>query len=125
VGTTETAPAATSAHYRYEDSRCIGVPLPGVSVKLVPGGDSTYEIRVRGVSVSPGYHQRPDLTEAAFDDEGSYCPGDAVSFADAADLNAGLLFRGRLAEDFKLATGTFVRVGGGAHRAAVGGPDPR
>jgi feruloyl-CoA synthase len=110
-GTTETAPGATSAHYRYDDSRCIGVPLPGVSLKLVPAADDSYEVRVRGVSVTPGYHDRPNLTAAAFDDEGYYCPGDAVSFADPADPNAGLLFRGRLAEDFKLATGTFVRVG--------------
>ncbi|WP_248962830.1 feruloyl-CoA synthase [Sphaerisporangium perillae] len=110
-GTTETSPAATSAHFDYADARCIGVPLPGVTVKLVPASGDTYEIRLRGVSVTPGYHLRPDLTEAAFDDEGFYCPGDAAGFADPADPDAGLLFRGRLAEDFKLSTGTFVHVG--------------
>ncbi len=110
-GTTETAPAATSAHYDYADARCIGTPLPGAELKLLPTGEDTYEIRVRGPLVTPGYFRRPDLSESAFDDEGFYCPGDAVSFADQDDPNAGLLFRGRLAEDFKLSTGTFVRVG--------------
>jgi feruloyl-CoA synthase len=110
-GTTETAPAATSAHYPYTDARCIGVPLPGVRLKLVPATDDSYEIRVRGVSVTPGYHRRPDLTAGAFDDEGFYRSGDAVSFADPGNPDAGLLFRGRLAEDFKLSTGSFVRVG--------------
>lgn len=110
-GTTETAPAATTAHFDYADARCIGTPLPGVTVKLVPSEGDTYEIRVRGKLITPGYYGRPDLSESAFDAEGFYRPGDAVSFADRADPNAGLLFRGRLAEDFKLSTGTFVRVG--------------
>jgi len=110
-GTTETAPAATTAHFGYADGRCIGNPLPGVTLKLVPADPDVYEIRVRGVAVTPGYLSRPDLAGAAFDDEGFYCPGDAVSFADPADPARGLLFRGRLAEDFKLSTGTFVRVG--------------
>lgn len=110
-GTTETAPAATSAHFDYEDSRCIGTPLPGVELKLVPTGEAAFEIRVRGSHITPGYLGRPELTAAAFDDEGFYCPGDAVSFADPNDPNRGLLFRGRLAEDFKLSTGTFVHVG--------------
>ena len=115
-GTTETAPAATTAHFGYTDSRCIGNPLPGVTLKLVPADteaddSQVFEIRVRGAGVSPGYAGRPDLTESSFDGEGFYCPGDAVSFADAGDPSRGLLFRGRLAEDFKLSTGTFVRVG--------------
>ena len=110
-GTTETAPAATTAHFGYADGRCIGNPLPGVILKLVPDDADVYEIRVAGVAVTPGYLSRPDLATAAFDDEGFYCPGDAVSFADPADPARGLLFRGRLAEDFKLSTGTFVRVG--------------
>jgi feruloyl-CoA synthase len=111
-GTTETAPASTSAHFGFDDARCIGVPLPGVTVKLVPTNEiDTYELRVRGPHVTPGYHRRPDLTEAVFDEEGFYRPGDAVSLADEADPNAGLLFRGRTAEDFKLTTGTFVHVG--------------
>jgi feruloyl-CoA synthase len=110
-GATETAPAVTSAHYAFADARCIGVPLPGAQVKLVPAEEGAYEIRVKGPNVTPGYFGRPDLTDKAFDDEGFYRTGDAVAFADPDDLNAGLVFRGRVAEDFKLETGTFVRVG--------------
>jgi feruloyl-CoA synthase len=109
-GATETAPAVTAAHFAYADARCIGVPLPGAKVKLVPA-EGEYEIRVKGPNVTPGYLARPDLTAAAFDGEGFYQSGDAVALADPADPNAGLVFRGRTAEDFKLATGTFVRVG--------------
>lgn len=109
-GATETAPAVTSAHYEFADARCIGVPLPGAEIKLI-AVDDAYEIRVKGPMVTPGYFARPDLTAAAFDEGGYYRTGDAVALADPADPNAGLLFRGRLAEDFKLRTGTFVRVG--------------
>jgi len=109
-GATETAPAVTAAHFEYTDARCIGVPLPGTEVKLAPA-ENAYEIRVKGPNVTPGYFARPDLTAAAFDSEGFYLTGDAVAFADPQDPNAGLVFRGRIAEDFKLATGTFVRVG--------------
>ncbi|MFI5611051.1 feruloyl-CoA synthase [Amycolatopsis sp. NPDC051903] len=108
-GATETAPAVTSAHFPFTDARCIGVPLPGLEVKLAPVGEA-HEIRVRGAAVAPGYLHRPDLTEAAFDDEGFYRTGDAAVPA-SGDPNAGLLFGGRIAEDFKLDTGTFVRVG--------------
>jgi feruloyl-CoA synthase len=109
-GATETAPAVTTANFAYADARCIGAPLPGAEVKLVPA-EGAYEIRVRGPMVTPGYFGRPDLTAAAFDEDGFYRSGDAVAPADPADPNAGLVFRGRIAEDFKLATGTFVRVG--------------
>jgi feruloyl-CoA synthase len=109
-GATETAPAVTTAHFDYSDARCIGAPLPGTQVKLAPA-EGGYEIRVKGPGVTPGYFARPDLTAAAFDDQGFYRSGDAVALADPADPNAGLVFRGRIAEDFKLATGTFVRVG--------------
>jgi feruloyl-CoA synthase len=109
-GATETGPAVTTAHMDYDDARCIGVPLPGTEVKLVPAEDA-YEIRVKGPMVTPGYFGRPDLTAEAFDEDGFYRAGDAVAVADPGDPGAGLLFRGRLAEDFKLATGTFVRVG--------------
>jgi feruloyl-CoA synthase len=109
-GATETAPAVTTAHFDFTDARCIGVPLPGAEVRLVPAEDA-YEIRVRGPMVTPGYFGRPDLTAGAFDEAGFYRTGDAVALADPADLNAGLVFRGRVAEDFKLETGTFVRVG--------------
>ena len=109
-GTTETAPAVTTANFDYTDARCIGAPLPGTQVKLAPAEDA-YEIRVKGPIVTPGYYGRPDLTAEAFDDEGFYRTGDAATLADPADPNAGLVFRGRIAEDFKLITGTFVRVG--------------
>jgi feruloyl-CoA synthase len=110
-GATETAPAVTSAHFPFSDARCIGVPLPGAEVKLVPADGDGYEIRARGPMVTPGYFGRPDLTAEAFDADGFYRTGDAVALANPSDPSAGLVFRGRIAEDFKLATGTFVRVG--------------
>jgi feruloyl-CoA synthase len=110
-GTTETAPAATAAHFPIDRSGVIGIPLPGVELKLVPSGDKL-EIRVRGPNITPGYWKRDDLTADAFDGEGYYKPGDAVRFADAADPAAGVIFDGRISEDFKLATGTWVHVGG-------------
>jgi feruloyl-CoA synthase len=109
-GLTETAPAATSAHFPITRSDVLGVPLPGVELLLVPVGEKA-EVRVRGANVSPGYHRRPDLTEAAFDENGFFRTGDAVALADPDDPATGLLFRGRIAEDFKLMTGTFVSVG--------------
>jgi feruloyl-CoA synthase len=116
-GCTETAPAATHAHFPFTDARCIGVPLPGTEAKLVPVDEDRYEIRMRGPMVTPGYLRRPDLTSAAFDTDGFYRSGDAVSLLDDDDPNQGFIFRGRLTEDFKLTTGTFVRVG--AVRAAL------
>jgi len=109
-GMTETAPLATAAHFLTDRSGMIGVPAPGVDIKLVPAG-AKLEVRVRGPNVTPGYWRRPDLTAAAFDAEGFYRPGDAVRFADPADPGKGVVFDGRLAEDFKLATGTWVHVG--------------
>jgi feruloyl-CoA synthase len=109
-GATETAPAVTSANFPFTDAGCIGAPLPGALVKLVAVEDA-YEIRVQGPNVTPGYYARPDLTNEAFDADGFYRTGDAVAFAVPGDPDAGLVFRGRIAEDFKLATGTFVRVG--------------
>ncbi len=109
-GATETAPAGTSAHYRSGRADCIGVPLPGVEIKLVPVGDKT-ELRTRGPNVTPGYHRDPDRTRAAFDEDGFHRSGDAVCLVDPADPTAGLRFNGRIAEDFKLATGTWVSVG--------------
>lgn len=108
-GTTETAPAVTSAHFGDGRCGCIGVPLPGDTVKLVPDGDKV-EIRVAGPNVTPGYLNQPDLTARAFDDEGFYRSGDAVRFVDPADPSRGLMFDGRIAEDFKLSTGTWVSV---------------
>jgi feruloyl-CoA synthase len=109
-GTTETSPLSTAAHFIIDRAGPIGVPVPGVELKLVPAGDKL-EVRVRGPNVTPGYWKRPDLTRAAFDEEGFYKPGDAVRFADPADPEKGIIFDGRLAEDFKLATGTWVAVG--------------
>src|SRR6516165_2424035 len=109
-GTTETSPLSTAAHFMIERAGPIGVPVPGVELKLVPTGDKL-EVRVRGPHVTPGYWKRPDLTRAAFDEDGFYKPGDAVRFADPAEPTKGIVFDGRLAEDFKLATGTWVAVG--------------
>ena len=109
-GTTETSPGVLMANFDYTDARCIGTPMPGIEVKLAPAEDA-YEIRVKGPNVTPGYFGRPDLTADAFDEEGFYRSGDAVTFADPADPDAGLVFRSRIAEDFKLVTGTFIRVG--------------
>jgi len=109
-GTTETAPLATAAHFLIERAGNIGVPVPGCEVKLVPAGGKL-ELRVRGPHVTPGYWKRPDLTAAAFDEDGFYKPGDAVRFADPDDPAKGVVFDGRLTEDFKLTTGTWVHVG--------------
>jgi feruloyl-CoA synthase len=116
-GATETAPAVTTANFPFTDNLCIGAPLPGQQVRLKPiaraSGDAaqSYAIWVKGPNVTPGYFARPDLTAAAFDEQGFYATGDAVAPADPANPNAGVLFRGRTSEDFKLTTGTFVRVG--------------
>jgi len=110
LGSTETAPAAVACSWEAERAGNIGLPLPGVELKLVPR-DGKLEIRFKGANITPGYYKAPELTAAAFDDEGFYKIGDAVKFADPADPAKGLLFDGRLAEDFKLATGTWVSVG--------------
>ena len=108
-GTTETAPAATTAHFTSARCGCIGVPLPGVTLKLVPDGDKL-EVRLTGPNVTPGYHRDPDATAAAFDEERFYRTGDAVRFVDERDPGQGLMFDGRLSEDFKLLSGTWVTV---------------
>jgi feruloyl-CoA synthase len=110
LGSTETAPAAVACSWQSERTGNIGLPLPGVELKLVPR-DGKLEVRLRGPNITPGYYKAPQLTADAFDDEGFYRIGDAVKFADPADPAKGLLFDGRLAEDFKLATGTWVSVG--------------
>jgi feruloyl-CoA synthase len=116
LGMTETAPSCTFAVGTDVMSGDIGLPAPGVEVKLVPDaeGSGKTEIRFRGPNVMPGYWRAPAETAAAFDDEGFYRTGDAVVFKDPADPpdpSKGLRFDGRIAEDFKLATGTFVSVG--------------
>ncbi len=110
LGSTETAPAAIACTWESEHAANIGLPLPGVELKLVPNGDKL-EARYKGPNITPGYWRAPALTTAAFDDEGYYKMGDALKFADPANFTKGLLFDGRIAEDFKLATGTWVSVG--------------
>ncbi len=109
-GSTETAPLATDCHFQAKRSGNIGVPVPGTEIKLVPSGDKL-EVRVRGPNVTPGYWKAPDKTAAAFDDEGFYLIGDAVTFADPDRPELGLFFDGRVSEDFKLMSGTWVNVG--------------
>ncbi len=109
-GLTETSPLATSGHFAIDRAGIIGVPIPGVEIKLAPDGDK-FEMRVRGPNVFPGYLERDDLTAKAFDEDGFYHTGDAGKLADPDDPNAGLVFDGRVVEDFKLTTGTFVSVG--------------
>jgi feruloyl-CoA synthase len=110
LGATETAPAVTFTRSDGVRSGMIGVPVPGVEVKLAPT-EEKLEMRVRGPSVTPGYWRRPELTGAAFDEEGFYRMGDAVRFVDPDDPRRGLVFDGRVAEDFKLSSGTWVSVG--------------
>jgi feruloyl-CoA synthase len=109
-GSTETAPTSTGTYWDTERVGLIGLPFPGVELKMIPVG-AKYELRLRGVNVTPGYFGRPDLTAAAFDEEGFYCIGDAGVFVDPADPLQGIIFAGRVVEDFKLTTGTFVHVG--------------
>lgn len=109
-GATETSPAVTTVHWRIERAGCLGLPLPGAELKLVPNGGKL-EMRVRGPNVFPGYLHRDDLTAAGFDEEGFYRIGDAGRLVDPQDLAQGVSFDGRVAEDFKLTTGTWVSVG--------------
>ena len=109
-GSTETSPLATDCHFQAQRSGNIGVPIPGTELKLVPSGDKL-EVRVRGPNVTPGYWKAKDLTAQAFDADGFYMIGDAVTFADPERPELGLFFDGRVAEDFKLNSGTWVSVG--------------
>lgn len=109
-GATETSPAITSAHWQLDGAGCIGAPLPGLELKFVPNGDKL-EMRVKGVSVFPGYRNAPRESAEAFDEEGYYRIGDAGYLADAQRPERGVMFHGRVAEDFKLSSGTWVSVG--------------
>jgi len=109
-GSTETAPTATSTYWETERVGLIGLPHPGVELKMVPTGPK-YEMRIRSVIVTPGYYRQPELTAKAFDEEGYYKIGDAGTFVDPDDPTKGLIFAGRVVEDFKLTSGTFVHVG--------------
>lgn len=109
-GATETGPTACNVHWHNDRMGMIGLPLPGTSVKLTPVAGKL-EFRVKGPQVSPGYLNRPELSAAAFDEEGFYRLGDAARFVRPGDPEAGMIFDGRLSENFKLASGTFVSVG--------------
>ena len=112
-GSTESAPAIIGTHWPLEQAGNIGAPTPGATVKLVPleGQTNRYEIRGGGPGITPGYLHRPELTKAAFDEDDYFRFGDAVELADPADPAAGLVFAGRLTEEFKLATGTWANAG--------------
>jgi len=133
LGATESAPFALCAGDADFTGSRIGVPAPGVELKLAPVG-TQMEGRLRGPNITPGYWADDDLTQAAFDEEGYYRLGDALGFVDADDLQMGFTFQGRIAEDFKLSTGTWVRVGplrarllaelgDLVHDVAIAGPD--
>lgn len=108
-GATETQ-GITVVHWEVERVGLVGLPLPGTTLKLVPNGEKL-EVRVKGPSVMPGYHNDPKKNAEVFDEEGFYCLGDAVKFVDENDPNQGLIFDGRVGEDFKLSSGTWVSVG--------------
>lgn len=108
-GATETQ-GITVTHWITERVGLVGLPLPGIQLKLAPSG-SKYEVRVKGPTVARGYHKDPERTSAAFDEEGFYKLGDAARFVDPDDPAKGLVFDGRVTEDFKLDSGTWVSVG--------------
>jgi feruloyl-CoA synthase len=110
IGSTETSPLALACTWDFDRVGNIGLPAPGVELKLVPN-EGKLEARLRGPHITPGYWRQDDLTRAAFDEEGFYKIGDALKFADPTDPLKGLLFDGRIAEDFKLSSGTWVSVG--------------
>jgi feruloyl-CoA synthase len=122
LGMTETAPFAICANGPEVKSGYIGLPAPGMEIKLVPMGDKV-EVRYRGPNVTPGYWRAPEQTAESFDEEGFYCSGDALRYIDPKQPQTGFAFDGRIAEDFKLATGTFVSVGPLRARAIAAG-DP-
>jgi feruloyl-CoA synthase len=110
LGATETSPFFMSVKPETSRSGHVGLPVLGNDAKLVPN-NGKLEVRARGPNVTPGYWRQPDLTKAAFDEEGFYKFGDALKLAVAGDFDAGFDFDGRIAEDFKLASGTWVSVG--------------
>jgi feruloyl-CoA synthase len=110
-GSTETAPFAFTTTWPVDRAGMVGLPAAGLEVKLVPNGEKL-ELRLRGPNITPGYWRDPERTADSFDEEGYYKIGDALRFADRNDLRRGFVFDGRVGEDFKLATGTWVNVGG-------------
>ena len=110
-GLTETAPACLMQQEPIRKSGIVGVPLSGTTMKMIPNGDDRYEIRVKGPNIMTGYLNNPEKTAEAFDEDGYFITGDAMAFVDAQDPNKGLRFDGRISEEFKLLTGTWVRAG--------------
>lgn len=108
-GLTETAPATLIQHEPTDRSGIVGVPMTGVTVKLIPDEDNRFEVRVKGPNIMDGYYRDPGKTEAAFDEEGYFRTGDAMAFVNPEDMTKGLRFDGRISEDFKLQSGTWVR----------------
>ncbi|WP_417598018.1 feruloyl-CoA synthase [Pararhodobacter oceanensis] len=112
-GLTETSPAALSQHEFTTECGIVGVPVPEVTIKLMPvDGDNRYEVRLKGPTVTPGYLHDAAKTAEAFDEDGYFITGDAMRFVDPADVNKGMRFDGRIAEEFKLGSGTWVRAAG-------------
>ena len=109
-GATETAPTICNVHWPTERMGLLGLPLPGIDLKLAPVGQKM-EVRVRGECITKGYHKNPEKTAAAYDEEGFYCLGDGARFVNPDNPMEGLVFDGRVAEDFKLSTGTWVSAG--------------
>jgi len=110
-GATETAPDCTHVHWPISKAGVIGVPIPGTELKLIPN-EEKLEIRVRGPNVMPGYWKKEELTAEMFDEDGFYCIGDSVKFEDPDRPEKGIVFDGRVSENFKLSSGTWVFVGG-------------
>jgi feruloyl-CoA synthase len=108
-GLTETAPACLIHHQGGAETGMIGVPMPELDVKLIPYQDNRYEIRVRGPNVITAYFDEPEKDKEAFDEEGYFITNDAIRFVDSDDMNQGVRFDGRITEDFKLLTGTWVQ----------------
>ncbi|MBO6538082.1 MAG: feruloyl-CoA synthase [Rhizobiaceae bacterium] len=108
-GSTETAPFALTTTWPVDRPGEVGLPAPGLELKLVPN-EGKLELRLKGPNVTPGYWRQPDKTAESFDDEGFYKIGDALKFVDPDEPRRGLLFDGRVAEDFKLSTGTWVNM---------------
>jgi feruloyl-CoA synthase len=110
LGATETAPSAMFTLKGEVKAGMVGTPVPGCELKLIRTGDKL-EVRMRGPNITPGYWREPELTAAAFDEEGFYKLGDALRWVDESQPERGFIFDGRITEDFKLVTGTWVSVG--------------
>ncbi|MGN1056518.1 MAG: AMP-binding protein, partial [Comamonas sp.] len=110
LGMTESSPSAMFTVSPDVRSGDLGLPVPGITLKLVPV-DGKIEVRYRGPNITPGYWRNPEASSEVLDEEGFFCSGDAVKWRDPSNIQKGLCFDGRIAEDFKLATGTFVNVG--------------